>query len=247
MGRRWFLSIWIAMAGSAAIAAAPLPVGAPAPTFQPGDTWVFDRTHEQGANGYTDERIDLKIESLNSDSMVVGIKADGAPQGFEDHIFGLDWSQSRTFDEKPTIIGRPFSFPMNVGSAWSVDFTDPRQKGTKLSDHVHTDYKVVGWEDVTTPAGVFHALKIETNGFEEVKVVLPASAASSAVTTPSGAAALSQVQRQRIGVVRIELRDKIFYVPSIKYYAKIIQEVYNSDGVRTKRHTDTLVSFKPGV
>ena len=247
MGQRLFSSIGIALAASAVMAAAPPPVGAPAPTFQPGDTWVFDRTHEQGTADFKDERFNLKIESVNSDSMVVGFKPDGAPQDYQDRIMGLDWSQSRVFDEKPTVTGRPFAFPMSIGATWSVDYTDPRQKGTKLSDHVHTDYKVVGWEDVTTPAGAFHALKIESNGLEELKVVLPASAGASSITTPSGAAALSQVQRQRIGVVRVVLRDQIFYAPSVKYYAKIVSEQYNADGVRTMRNTDTLVSFKPGA
>lgn len=246
MDRRTLASIWVAAAGLALIAAAPPSTGVPAPSFQAGDTWVFDRAHEQGTASYKDERIDLKIESVNSDSMVVGFKPDGAPQDFQDHIMGLDWSQSHVFDEKPTIVGRPFTFPMSIGATWSVDYTDPRQKGTKLSDHVHNDYKVVGWEDVTTPAGVFHALKIEATGLEEVRMIVPGSAGASTIATPTGAAALSQVQRQRVGVLKIVLRDQIFYVPSLKYYAKIVSEQYNADGIRTMRSTDTLVSFKPG-
>jgi hypothetical protein len=247
MNRRVLSSIAFVLSGAGLIAASPPPTGISAPTFQQGDTWVFDRAHEQGSAGYKDERIDLKIESVNSDSMSVGYKPDGAPQDFQDHLMGLDWSQSRVFDEKSTITSRPFSFPMSVGASWSLDFTDPRQNGNRLSDHVHLDYKAVGWEDVTTPAGVFHALKIEANGLEEVRVLLPASAGVSSVTTQSGAAALSQVQRQRIGVVRIVLKHQIFYAPSVKYYAKIVQEQYNADGVRTVRDTDTLVSFKPGA
>jgi len=225
-----------------ALAAAPAPV--PAPGFQIGDTWVYDRTHEVGANGFSKQTIDLTIDRVDAETMLVGIKPDGAPSAFVDHITGLDWSQRRMVDGQETVTGRPFLFPLKIGSTWTADYVQPRPQGVQTSAHFHTTYKVVGWEDVVVPAGTFHALKIEANGTAEGQISTPASAVASVVATPSGGTSVAHSERAHSGVVHVITYDAFYYVPEIKYYVKRIEEQYNGDNVRTVRDTDTLVSFK---
>jgi hypothetical protein len=106
-----------------------------APALAPGETWVFDRVHEQGANGFSQQRLDLAVERVSDDSMVIGVKPDGAPRAFEDHMMGADWSQSRIFDSRQTVIGRPFVFPLKIGDSWTVDYDDPTHQGVRTFAH----------------------------------------------------------------------------------------------------------------
>ena len=218
----------------------------PAPTLQVGDSWVYDQTHEAGQTGFAEQRVDLAIDRVSSDTMLVGIKRDGAPTAFQDHISGLDWSQRRMVDGKETVTGRPFSFPLKVGDTWTADYAEPTPHGLQTYAHFQTTYKVVGWEDVTVPAGTFHALKIEANGTADGRINIPASAASAAVATPGGATTMAHTQRAQSGVLRMITYGEFYYVPEVKYYVKSVEEQYNGENVRTRRDTWALVSFKTG-
>jgi hypothetical protein len=59
---------------------------------------------------------------------------------------------------------RAFKFPLQVGDMYSSasDFREAL-KGANAGK-VTWNIKVVGWEDITVPAGTFHALKIEGSG-----------------------------------------------------------------------------------
>jgi hypothetical protein len=239
-----FAVVALGAAPAAALAADPASVSAP--TLQPGDSWVYDRTHEQGANGFARQRIDLVIERVATDTLVVGIKTDGAPGAFEDHISGPDWSQRRIVDGQETVTGRPFSFPLTIGSSWTADYVDPRQHGLQTFAHFHTTYKVIGWEDVQVPAGTFHALKIEATGTVEGQMAAAAAGASASMATASGATSVSRVERAPSRAVQAITYSAFYYAPEIKYYVKSVNEQYNSDNVLTRRDTDTLVSFTAG-
>ncbi len=123
---------------------------------------------------------------------------------------------------------------------------EPTPQGRQTFAHFHETYRVVGWETVTVPAGVFRALKIEENGMADARIASPATATSAAVATPSGGATMAMTQRAHEGVVRVITYAAFYYVPGIKYYVKSVQEQYDSDNVRMSRDTDALVSFKPG-
>jgi len=242
--RSLFVAIALALALAPVMALAAEPAVVSAPALQAGDTWVFDRAREQGTAGFAQRRVDLTIERLGTDTMQVGIKNDGAPTGFEDHMLGLDWSQRRLIGSQQEVTGRPFAFPMKVGSTWTTDFVDNRQIGLRTSAHFHVTYKVVGWEDVTVPAGTFHALKIEANGIVDATVKASTTAVAGGAVTSSGGTAISQVKKTPAGIVHSITYGVQYYVPEIKYYVKSIQEEYNSENVRTVRDTDSLVSFK---
>lgn len=227
--------------------AASDPATVPAPSLNPGDTWVYDLSRQHGIAGYNQTRIDLKIERVRSDTMVVGIKPDGAPTDFEDHIAGTDWSQRRIVDGQETVTGRPLNFPLSIGKTWTADYTDPHPHGLQLSARFHTVYKVVGWEDVVTPAGTYRALKVEANGTIEAQMAAAAAAASGGMVTASGGTTISQVARSPAHTGHGLEYFEFYYAPAVKNFVKTVLEDYNGDNVLTSRDTRTLASFKPGA
>ena len=215
-----------------------------APSLKVGDSWVFDRALEHGTTGFSSERLEMQVEQLRDSLMVVGLKKDGAPGAFEDHMMGLDWSQRRMVDGEEAVTGRPFDFPMTVGETWKADFIDPSHRGAQVSARVRTTYKVTGWEDVTTPAGTFHALRIEGSGTIKAQMA-PASATIGAAAASNGeSTGIAHSQVSAGGDAYITTYSVCDYVPAVKYYVKRVEEEYNADNVRVSRSTDTLASFK---
>ncbi len=218
----------------------------PAPALQMGDAWVFDRAHEKGNTGFSQQRVDLKVDRVAAETVLVGIKLDGAPTAFMDHMVGPDWSQTRLVDGKQTLSGRPLAFPLVVGKSWVVDFFDTNPHGLQKTTREHTLYKVVGWESVTVPAGTFRALKIEGDGTIQAEMAPSATVVNAADVNPSVGTAVTQVNRLPARTVTVSRHEEIYYAPQVKYWVKRTEEQYNTENVRTKRDTDSLVSFTPG-
>ena len=174
-------------------AADPGPVAAP--EFKTGDSWVFDQVIERGTHGFNQQRLDMRVERTGADTMLVGIKRDGSPGAYEDHMIGTDWSLRRVLDGHDAATARPFTFPMTVGQTWSIDYTDPTERGAQTSNPVKRTYKVTGWEDVTVPAGTFRALKIEVSGIDQATIAVPNAVLGGAVASPSGSATVMRSQR----------------------------------------------------
>jgi hypothetical protein len=233
----------IAIVPFAALASIPTQIAAP--DLKPGDSWVFDRSTERGTSGFSNQRFNLKIEHVGADTMVVGIKLEGSPTDYEDHFLGSDWSQTRLIDGNRTTTGRPFVFPMEIGKTWTMDYVDPTRHNLQVSAEHHATYKVTGWEDVTTPAGAFHALKIE--GDEKVKAQFMAANAAlgGAVSTADGATVIAKTNNTGPHAEYVETFSTFDYVPEVKYWVKAVEDTYNSNNVRTNRRTDLLISFKP--
>lgn len=231
------------LAGRTGLAAEPASIAAPA--LKVGDSWVIEETTQQGPSKFTRTRFDLGIDRVASDNMVLDVKPDGAQSAPQSQMRGLDWAQLLLVDgvQKPTL--RPLSFPLQAGKTWTVDFIDPRHKGNAVSAHVRQTYKVVGWEDVTVPAGTFHALKIEGNGSVDQDEVVPSVAQSTAVGEPGAAAAQSRVQQGGKRTVHITLYSAIYYAPEAKRPVKTVDEQYNVSGIMVRRQTEEMVSFKP--
>jgi hypothetical protein len=235
--------ILFAVAGLGTPTLADDPATVPAPTIKVGDSWVFDSTVEKGA-AFGQQRLDFTVERLDDDTMVLGIKRDEAPGPFEDHVVGQDWSHRLLADGEETVTTRPFSFPMSVGQRWSVDYVDSTRRGAQTSDHVRKTYKVVGWEDVTVPAGTFHAIKVEAHGVDLDTIQVPAAAVGGAVASSDGATSVSHTQRGGQDSLTRVTYAELYYVPKIKSYVKSIEEQYNADNIRLISETQVLVSYK---
>jgi hypothetical protein len=231
----------------AAPAMANDPRNVQAPALSVGDSWIFSDTVEKGTNGFDQKVLDMTIERLNGATMVIGIKRDGAPGGYEDHMVGADWSKRQVVDGEEQATSRPFNFPLHVGQSWTIDYTDPTRRGNQLSAHVHRTYKVVGWEDVTVPAGTFHAVKVEADGVDEGLLEVPSTAAGGTAVGSTGAVSFSQAHRGGRGTLTRRYYSELYYVPSTKNYVKSVEEQYNTDNVRVVRSTRVLVSYKPAT
>ncbi len=232
--------IWM-VAPVAALAAEPASVEAPA--YRVGDTWVIQESTQMGANGFTQQRVMNVIDRVSSDEMLLGVKPDGSPRALEDHRVGLDLSQKLLVNGSEAVTTRPLSFPLALGRTWTADWTDPRVQGQQISAHFHKNYKVVGWEDVTVPAGTFHALKIEGKGYADGEIALPAQATQAAAAGGGGSTIVSHTQSARKIAVHQTLLETIYYAPEAKFYVKMIEEQYNASDILTQRHTVELASF----
>lgn len=231
---------------SAPAVAAPASPGAsvPAPTFKVGDSWVYDETTEKGANGFGQRRLDYVIERLEGDTMLVGIKADGSPTAFQDHEVGTDWSQRRLVDGQDAVTTRPLTFPMSVGQSWSIDYVDSTRRGAQTSNHVHRTYTVVGWEDVTVPAGTFHAIKVIAKGVDKATLQIASTAVAGAVVGSGGATSVAHTQHGGTGELTRATYAEFYYVPELRNLVKSVEEQYTPDEVRVIRQTQALVSYK---
>ncbi len=235
--------VFIAVVPLAALA--PVPTQIMAPDLKPGDSWIFDRSTERGTSGFSDQHVDLKIEHVGVDTMVVGVKLEGAPTDFEDHVVGADWSQRRIIDGKQTATARPLAFPLAVGETWTSAFVDSKHYGTQVSAEHQATHKVTGWEDVTTPAGTFHAIRIESDDKVKAQFMAANGAVGGAVATADGATVIAKTSNSGPHTEYAEILSTFYYVPEIKYWVKSVEDTYNSENVRTRRQTNLLISFKP--
>lgn len=226
-------------------ALAPIPTQVLAPDLKPGDSWVFDRSTERGTSGFSDQHLDLKVEHVGVDTMVVGIKLEGSPTDFEDHLMGADWSQRRLIDGKQTTTGRPFAFPLEIGKTWSSDYVDPTRYGLQVSAQHHVTYKVTGWEDVTTPAGTFHTMKIESDDQVKADFIAASAAVGGAVATADGATVVTKTNNAGPHTEYDEVFSTFYYAPEVKYWVKSVNDTFNTNNIRISRRTDLLLSFKP--
>ena len=240
------MTIALALASAAllAIANAEPPV-VPAPLFDAGDSWVFDCTEQRGTRGFGQQRLDLIVERTDGDTMLVGIKRDGAPVAYEDHVVGSDWSKRHVVEGREQPTTRPLNFPMKPGRTWTEDFGDTTRRGMQTSLHVHRTYKVVGWEDVTVPAGSFRAIKVEATGTSDGVIVTPAAVVGGAAASPMGGATFTSSQKGATGLRSVRDHDVFYYVPAVKNWVKSVEEQYNADDVLVDRKTQEMVSYRP--
>lgn len=177
--------------------------------------------------------------------MLLRAKSRGTAAPYQDYRVGLDWSQTRVLDGQPTVTGRPFKFPMAPGDSWTVEFRQAELHGGQTNTHWNVLYQVVGWTDVTTPAGSFQALEIKETGSTEAERTIPQTVSATTSATHRRPTVRDQAKHALRQTIKNTVYGEFYYVPSIKYYAKYIQEEYNTDNVRTGRDEDVLVSFKP--
>lgn len=226
-------------------AAVPASAPVPSPSFAVGDVWVFEDTVERGTQGYDERRLNLRIERTGPETMLLGIKRNGAPGPYEDHIIGADWSLRRIMNGHEGVTARPFVFPLTIGQSWTVDYVDPTQRGQQSSLHVHRTYRVVGWEDVTVPAGRYHALDVEASGVDQAMVTAPSVVTGSATSSATGSTTATHSQLGGTRQLTVNFHADLYYVPSVKNYVKSVEEQFNTDDVLVKRETRQLVSFQP--
>jgi hypothetical protein len=219
------------------------------PPIKEGDHWVYAVKAEQVQNGAlaaSSRKYEAWIVRVGSHSFVMANKAGDSNLPPHEASLNPDWSTSAVFNGEEKIVSRPYSFPMAPGKGWDSDSVQPHpSQGVKsLRNKVH--YTVLGWEDVTVPAGKFKALKIEMEGnwFKEFDAV--GASANSAVNA-SGAGQVAVVTSQPAHTpdpVGGRMYKLTWYVPEVKRDVKTISEDYGPTGSVMHRTTAELESFK---
>jgi hypothetical protein len=158
-------------------------------------------------------------------------------------MLGVDWSRASSINGVETVVSRPFSFPLAIGKTWRIDYTQENPNARLSDQHVSLPYKVVGWEEVTTKAGTFKALKVEANGTwtADVKPIQQ----TGTVANKNGNAVAMVQQNSIVAATKItgRLYRAYWYVPEKKRWVRSIEETYDGDGTRTQGDETELLSY----
>ena len=161
-----------------------------------------------------------------------------------EQLAGPDWSRRRSVNGAETVVNEPLSFPLSIGKSWQIEYTEAHPNRVHSSEHFRTPYKVIGWEDVTVPAGTFHALKIEAEGQWSAIMAPAVTNVSGARVDAQGATTVMQSSRAGGATFSGRTYKAFWYVPSVKRWVKSVEEYYDTNERRTERYTDELESYK---
>ncbi len=156
------IALVLVAACSTALAADEDPVKAP--YLEKGDCWTY---RAQGlAYRPASHEYEYCITLIDtSKKLVLGIvtlKDDGREF---DTVHTLEWTLHASHSGLISSDGfKPYKFPLKVGDSYSTKFEFKDTRYGQNAGEARYDIKVVGWEDVTVPAGTFRALKVEGSG-----------------------------------------------------------------------------------
>jgi len=124
-----------------------------APVYKNGDWWKVKFDRKRSGQG-------LSCQSNYSDYLLE--IQEGKPK-----LYGINGTNKEEFDcprVEDGILGkitRKLKFPLRVGDSWNHKFLRVGLKA-RLRQRVAYEYKVLGWERVQTPRGVFAAFKLRS-------------------------------------------------------------------------------------
>lgn len=160
----------LALIAGAASAADP---AADKPRVAVGDTWTYQsEIRARGRSKKVLENFEVTGVTGNRVHVVVLRKFEGEAEDEpveSDMVFSDEWNIMITGSRggRPSAIMRPstalLAFPMKPGDSYPSDYDMETLPDGNVVRHRRTT-RVVGWEDVTVPAGRFRALRIESEG-----------------------------------------------------------------------------------
>jgi len=213
------------------------------PTFDVGDSWKYAITVEKGKD-WSETHDEISVARVTRTGIYVETKASGSSQAPTESIWGEDWSRIRSVDGQETVVNRPLAFPLSQGKLWDVKFTEAHPNKQLHVQTTNLQYSVVGSEDVSVPAGTFHAIKIEAEGtwsgeLEPAKTVVQGVDLRAGDTTM-----VTQAKSVTPQTVTGHIYKAFWYAPEVKRWVKSVEEMYNSAGVRNERTTTALEAVK---
>ncbi len=214
-----------------------------APRISADDSWTYQDTIENRA-GWHQARIESTVLRAGADGIETSTRPSGSTMPPRVQLTEPDWARARSVNGHRTVVNRPLAFPLRIGKSWELDYVEDHPNRQHSSEHIHSVYRVVGWEDVVVPAGSFHAVKIEAEG-EWSAAIAPAVAADAGSRVDAqGATSVLQTHRITPGVVSGRTYKAFWYVPSVKRWVKSVEEYYDGNGVRNERYMDELTSYR---
>ncbi len=213
------------------------------PRVPPDDSWTYEITNEAGGR-WSQITQQITVSRTEPDAIAIDISRAGSPMPPMSALFGADWSRVRSVNGLSTTVNRPLDFPLRVGKAWTVGYTEQNPNRQHSSETFRTPYRVTGWEQVTVPAGTFRAIKIEADG-EWTAVTAPSvSAVSGGRVDAGGSASVAQTVRTMPTTATGRTYKAFWYVPSVKRWVKSEEDYYSSGGVQSSSEKSELMSFK---
>jgi hypothetical protein len=213
------------------------------PPILAGNTWTYDDTNEVGAN-FRETRQEITVDRVTPDSLAVTTRTLGASAPAREQLTSPDWSRTRSVNGKQTVVNQPLNFPLRLGKSWTIDYTENNPNREHAMEHYRSPYRVIGWEDVTVPAGTFHALKIEAEGEWNATLAPAVMAGSVARVDRQGATTVMQSQRTLPGPVSGRTYKVFWYVPEVKRWVRSEEDYYSTSGTRTASYKEELTSYK---
>lgn len=213
------------------------------PALYAGDQWYYKNTVElQGR--FSETHDESTVVRTQSDALVLKVHLLDSPLQPTELMMGDDWSRFRSIDGHEQVVNRPFAFPLTSGKSWTLDYRESNPNRNFSSEQVVTTYKVTGFERVTVPAGSFDAIKIEATGHWTATLASVVNGVATTRSDVQGVAVTNRLDRQLPGDATGRLYKAYWYAPAAKRAVKVVEESYNSGGVRTESRTAELESYK---
>lgn len=217
----------------------------PAPQLHAGDKWLFQLRLETPPTASSTRHWENTIQRVGSGGMVLATKPVDSNQPPTETLLQEDWSRMVSINGKTVTSSKLFDFPLRPGKTWTLDLTEAHPNPRLKSVRNKMDYKVVGWEDVTVPAGTFKAVKIEAEGewYQEFERT-DATASTAVQMGAAGSTAVAQTRAPTTPEPRSgRFYRAIWYVPEAKRGVKFIFETIGPTGSIMRRETGELESF----
>jgi hypothetical protein len=212
------------------------------PKFTSEDSWIY---HQASQKGDKTEANDVEISVVRSDDqdLLVSAKTVGSTRSPVEIMFKPDWAKFRSVNGVETVVSRPLAFPLALGKTWNVNYEENNPNPRHVREEFDVSYRVVGWEDVTTPAGAFKALKIEGKG--NWVADSPARVQTNSVVAKQGAAVAQSSQNVVQGPQRATGRiyHVVWYAPEVKRWVKSRDETLASTGQVSESEEAELSAF----
>jgi hypothetical protein len=136
-----------------------------APYVEPGECWSYRTDNFNSHHGPIDEYelcVTLVDKSKDRIFATATVKADGREI---DAIYSSEWAGFVDVNGDITPKGsRYLRFPLSIADVYSVEWEYNSPRRASSSGEIKFDMTVVGWEDITVPAGTFRVLRIEGRG-----------------------------------------------------------------------------------
>lgn len=218
------------------------------PFVKPGDTWVYQFTTEQNANQrqgqYTEKHYELTVVRAGSTSILISKRERGSKQPPIEKMVGSEWSKYRSINGEEAVVSQPLKFPLKPGKSWKLKFIENHPSNQLKYKETQLNYTVIGWEEISVPAGKFKAIKIEADGNWKSEPEPSANSSINSRTDQDGITVVTQAKKLRSNPSTGRLYSAYWYVPEAKVYVKSVEEQFFSNGTLYRRNTEELESLK---
>lgn len=132
------------------------------PYVEVGDCWTYRAKDSLDQPNWSSSKSCVTYVDKSKNLIFTVLKTQKGRE--RDRTFTSEWNPISTARSVFLKAPRYLQFPLHVGDAYSCDDEYRQKRNEQGWARVQYDIKVVGWDDVTVPAGSFRALRIEATG-----------------------------------------------------------------------------------